>query len=129
MLAARNSTANRSLIIFPSIRKQSHKRELSSNIHGSEPVLQSELNLTCGRRRCGDLAETGTDCDRWNSQIRVIQGIEELRTELQGLALCQTEILCEAEVDGCEPWPAQNSYTRIAECLERDESILARVRL
>src|SRR5215471_14545399 len=129
MLAARNSTANRSLIRFPLIRKQSQRHELSSNIHGSEPVLQSELNLARRRRRCGDLPESGADCDRWNSQIRVIQGIEELRTELQGLALCQAEILGEAEVDGCEPWPAQNSHTRIPECLERDESLLARVRL
>src|SRR5947207_3240235 len=76
-----------------------------------KPQLQRELDNP-RVRRAHDLAEARPRCDTGNSEIRVIQRVEELRAELRRNALPNREALRQIEIEILIPRPADDTDSR-----------------
>src|ERR1044071_3959809 len=94
---------------------------LPTVLHWLKPQLQCKLNDP-RIQRVHDLSEARADGHSRNTEVRMVQRIEELCPELRGDPLDDREFLREIEVQVGVPRPSQNADPGVSKNRVRDET-------
>src|SRR5579871_6453308 len=103
--------------------RHGHDKEQKREAGGGLPQYSRRLEVELCRhlddaRIAGlrDLSEGPAEAPGVGVQeLRMVEGVEELRAELERLVLADLEVLVDGDVEVVDPWPAQHVASHVAE--------------
>src|SRR6266850_5611839 len=130
-LCVRNCDLNREILApqsasFSDVKREetcvlfgSFHRRVHPEVTNSEIYLQRELDdpPISGRKNSPECG--GLTTDVWRTEVRTIECIEQLGSELKVTILVEMNILGDRKVEVCKAWSTHNSHASISESLRR----------